>query len=325
MENFAEIVRPLELLCQSQQKSKKLCWEEKHALAWQTLKNSLCKTPILSFPWKHGTYILDTDASHDAIGAVLSQIQNGQEKVISYASHALSKHELRYCVTRKELLAVYKYVRYFQHYLIGCKFIIRTDHRALIWMINWRNPSTSQYCSWKAELELYDFEIQHRKGEDHINADSMSRYPHCKQCALTHDNPCPKTNVKTIAYMTDTEDTTVKDIVDAVIQCVKKGEPIDRLKRIYPSMAKEVSQLLKWQSSFQVIGEKLMLKKGDKLVQFHLYRTGKKLLKKIHSQLGHPRYFKMIRGPIGKFPDCLVFSDNFPPNSNSSWLIYLWN
>ncbi|MEL7309029.1 MAG: reverse transcriptase family protein, partial [Pseudomonadota bacterium] len=107
--NFAEIVRPLELLCQDKSSIKSLVMGDIHKKAWSQLKESLCTSPILSFPQKEGIFILDTDASQDSIGAVLSQMQNGQEKVISYASHALSKHELQYCVTRRELLAVYKY------------------------------------------------------------------------------------------------------------------------------------------------------------------------------------------------------------------------
>ena len=68
---------------------------------------------MLAFPTQTGEFILDTDASHSSIGAVLSQIQEGQEKVIAYASNKLSKTERFYCVTRKELLAVYYYVYYY--------------------------------------------------------------------------------------------------------------------------------------------------------------------------------------------------------------------
>ena len=261
--NFAEIVRPLELLCNEKARTKPLNWEDKHAISWNKLKELLCNAPILSFPQSHGVYILDTDASQKSVGAVLSQIQNGQEKVISYASHALSKHELEYCVTRRELLAVYKYVKYFQHYLLGKKFIIRTDHRALIWMLNWRKPNTSQYCSWKAELELYDFDIIHRKGEEHINADSMSRYPHhtipCKQCDLLHANPKRKTNVKTIAQIdlqasrVENPELAVDEPVKAILLSMKKGIDIRRIIKHNPELKKEVSLLMKHKDNLKVL------------------------------------------------------------------------
>ena len=77
--------------------------------------------------------ILDTDASFGAIGAVLSQLNDqGQEKVIAFASTVLSTHEKGYCVTRQELLAVHEFMMYFKHYLYGKKFTTRTDPKALL-------------------------------------------------------------------------------------------------------------------------------------------------------------------------------------------------
>jgi hypothetical protein len=148
---------------------------------------ALTTTPVLAYPNESGTFILDADASDGGIGAVLSQMQGGLERVISYASRKLTKSERRYCVTRKELLAVYNFIKYFRHYLFGRHFIVRTDHKALLWMLNWRKPNTSQYCLWKAELELYDLEIQHRPGKEHLNADALSRLPDCHQCQLKHN------------------------------------------------------------------------------------------------------------------------------------------
>ena len=67
------------------------------------LKSKLVTAPILGYPdVEGGTFILDTDASNEAIGAVLSQIQDGKEIVIAYASRTLTSPEKNYCVTRKE-------------------------------------------------------------------------------------------------------------------------------------------------------------------------------------------------------------------------------
>jgi len=63
--------------------------------------------------------------------AVLSQIQEGEEKVIAYYSKVFLKMERNYCVTRKELLAVIDSTKFFHHYLYGRKFVIRTDHISL--------------------------------------------------------------------------------------------------------------------------------------------------------------------------------------------------
>ena len=72
--------------------------------------------------------MLDTDASNHYIGAVLSQIQGGEERVIAYGSRTYSKAEVNYCTTPKELLAVVYFMKLFMQYLLGREFLVRTDH-----------------------------------------------------------------------------------------------------------------------------------------------------------------------------------------------------
>lgn len=69
------------------------------------------------FPTTKGHFILDTDASANGIVAVLSQIHNGHERVISYATKTLNQAEKRYYTTKRELLAVVFFVKQFNHYL----------------------------------------------------------------------------------------------------------------------------------------------------------------------------------------------------------------
>ena len=78
--------------------------------------------------------MLDTDASEQSIGAVLSQKQGGEEKVIAYVSHTYNRAEQNYCTTRKELLAVVYFMKQFPQYLLGYRFLVRTDHAALTWL-----------------------------------------------------------------------------------------------------------------------------------------------------------------------------------------------
>jgi len=74
-----------------------------------------------------GEFVLDTDACDKAIGAVLSQIQDGDEKVIAYAGRSLDKREVNYCVSCKKLLPIVYSLRCFKQYLMGRHFRIRTD------------------------------------------------------------------------------------------------------------------------------------------------------------------------------------------------------
>ena len=98
---------------------------------FQQLKRRLIEAPILSYPRADTPFILDTDASNNAIGAVLSQCQEGQERVIAYYSRTLSSPEKQYCVTMKELLAVIEAVQHFHSYLYDRHLTIRTDYAAL--------------------------------------------------------------------------------------------------------------------------------------------------------------------------------------------------
>ena len=96
---------------------------------------------LVSHPQEHGgTFILDTDASGQTIGCVLSQVQDGKEKVIAYGNQALSCQECNYCVTDRELLAVWYFVEYFQQYLLGQKFLVWTDHQAIHWLFSLKEP-----------------------------------------------------------------------------------------------------------------------------------------------------------------------------------------
>ena len=100
--------------------------------------------------------------------------------MIAFHSKSLSKSERNYCVTRKELLAVIVAVKTYHHYLCGRQFLIRTDHRALKWLLKFKNPE-GQVARWLELPGTYDFKIEHRAGVHHGNADALSRRP-CGDC-----------------------------------------------------------------------------------------------------------------------------------------------
>ncbi|CAC5403372.1 unnamed protein product [Mytilus coruscus] len=115
------------------------------------------------------------------VGAVLSQKSDeGLKHVVAYASRTLSKSERKYCVTRKELLAVVCFVKHFKPHLYGRKFTVRTDHGSLKWLFNFKNPE-GQIARCIETLGSFEMQIQHRPGVQHRNADALSRIP-CKQC-----------------------------------------------------------------------------------------------------------------------------------------------
>ncbi len=191
IKNFAEIAKPLHKLTE---KTMQFKWTPQCQEAFDQLKRQLTTAPVLAFPDFNRPFTLDTDASDVGIGAVLSQTDDeGKERVVAFASRTLSKAERRYCVTRKELLAVVVFVHHFRPYLLGRKFTLRTDHGSLSWLSNFKQPE-GQLARWIEKLQEYNFHIVHRPGRKHNNADALSRLP-CRQCGReSHrmDDPVPE-------------------------------------------------------------------------------------------------------------------------------------
>ena len=189
--HFSETAQPLTNLTK---KSVRFYWDEECQYAFETLKQLLVTAPVLAYPTDEGDYVLDTDASNYAMGAVLSQVQNGEERVIAYASQTLSHKQQNYCTTKKELLAVVTFVEHFRYYLYGRPFTIRTDHASLRWLRNFKTAD-GMLARWLTKLERYNYTFVHRKGSQHTNADALSRIPTRKcprvDCTQCNRDVCP--------------------------------------------------------------------------------------------------------------------------------------
>lgn len=171
--NMAKIAKPLN---DTLKKSSQFKWTEQCQAAFDTLREILCEDLILQYPDFNKPFIVTTDSSDYALGAVLSQGQIGSDLPVAYASRSLNKAEKNYSTTQKELLAIIFAIDHFRPYIFGRKFTIITDHRPLIYLNNTKNP-TSQMMRWKIRLSEYDFDIAYKKGKINMNADSLSRNP----------------------------------------------------------------------------------------------------------------------------------------------------
>ena len=169
--NYAAIAAPLH---SASTKGKRFRWTVECEEAFANIKRKLTNAPILAFPQLDEPFILDTDASDKGLGAVLSQVQGGNERVIAYAARALSKAERNYSTTRKELLALVWGTEHFETYLYGRRFLARIDRSALQWLQNFKNPR-GQVARWLERLSDFDFEVEHRSRQLHGNADGLSR------------------------------------------------------------------------------------------------------------------------------------------------------
>ena len=90
----------------------KFNWGEEEEDSFQKLKEAIKEAPLLVY--------LRED------GGIVSQVQDGKERVVTYGSFVLSTAQRNYCVTRKELLAIVVFTKHFRHYLLGNKFKVRT-------------------------------------------------------------------------------------------------------------------------------------------------------------------------------------------------------
>jgi hypothetical protein len=174
---FADIAKPLTQLTEER---RPLHWFPEAATAFHSLKDALCTT-VVGNPQSGEKFVVDTDASNVGIG-VLSQVQDGRERVFAYFSKTLSKAERNYCVTRRELLAIVKTLEHCHKYMYGQQFHLRTDYSALTWLLSFKNLE-GQSARLIQRLQEYNFTSEHRQGRKHNNADALSGKPCREGCS----------------------------------------------------------------------------------------------------------------------------------------------
>jgi transposase InsO family protein len=171
--------------CTDKSGKRKLSITPEMRKAHETLRKALCSAPVLAYPYfspDAGPFIVDTDWSqdHGAIGGVLSQEQDGQEKVIAYGAKKLTASQRNYAATKGELFALLYFLKHWRYYLQWRPFIVRTDHRALKWIRTMEAPE-GMISRWLDVLANFNFTVQYRKGEKHGNADGLSRAEHVQE------------------------------------------------------------------------------------------------------------------------------------------------
>ncbi|KAI4293155.1 hypothetical protein PAPHI01_2429 [Pancytospora philotis] len=174
---FTQLTLPLYAMLKGEPKksTQKVDWTEESAEAFKAVKAAMKESTFLAMPNFSRDFIVITDASHVAIGGLLVQKdENGHERVIHTFSRVLDKAQKNYATTDLELLAIVKTLDYFRHYLLGRRFTLRTDHRALVFLQDCKNPSGRQ-LRYASLLQHFSYDIEHIKGVDNP-ADSISRY-----------------------------------------------------------------------------------------------------------------------------------------------------
>jgi len=149
-------------------------WGDAQQAAFEDLKQYLLTDPILQLPRQDVPFLVRTDASDRATGAVLLQELNEMWMPVAYYSYKLNKAERNYSTTQKEGLAVVKAITHWDTYLDGVHFDVETDHSALTSIYKMKEPN-KRLARWVLTLQAYDFEIRHRPGVEMHLPDALSR------------------------------------------------------------------------------------------------------------------------------------------------------
>lgn len=149
-------------------------WTPQCEHSFRQLKEKLVSSPVLAYANFDLPFILEVDASHDGLEAVLSQEQDGKVRPIAYASRSLHPAEKNYSSMKLEFLAMkWAMTDKFREYLLGHKCMVWTDNNPLSHLSTAKLGATEQ-C-WVAELAVFDYAVRYRPGRSNGNADALSR------------------------------------------------------------------------------------------------------------------------------------------------------
>lgn len=172
---FSTVAGPLNKLTSNSKKAPPFKWSPEADLAFNSLKESLVSAPVLSCPDYSKPFAVHTDASNYGVGAMLTQIFDGNEHPVAYMSRSFTGAEKNYSITERETLAVLTALEHWRCYLEnGQTFTVYTDHSALKWFLSLDNP-TGRLARWGVRLSSFNFEMKHRRGVDNVIPDALSR------------------------------------------------------------------------------------------------------------------------------------------------------
>ena len=145
-------------------------WNPSATHAFETLKQAMTFAPVLTMPNFKEPFVLETDASGSGIGAVLSQ---NMHPIAYFSKKLLCRMQKQFAYAR-EFYVITEAMAKFRHYLLGHKFIIKTDQKSLKELLEQR-LQTSEQQQWLPKFLGYDFTIQYKPGKENIPADALSR------------------------------------------------------------------------------------------------------------------------------------------------------
>ena len=179
IKGFAQIAQPLNEHLAGEgagQKSERVSLSEGALKAFEMLKRACMNSPVLAFTDYTKEFLLETDASKEGLGAVLSQKQeDGWFHLVAYSSRVLTAYEKNYHSTKLEFLALKLAItEHFKEYLLYQPFLVKTSNNPLTYIMSTPNLDATGHC-WVSALAKYDFWLEYQKGRDNAAADALSQ------------------------------------------------------------------------------------------------------------------------------------------------------
>lgn len=171
IDNYAQIAKPLTDLTK---KGSSWLWGDIQRKSFQELKRKLITPPVLRQARDGIPFIIKTDASSFALGAVLIQGEGPDEHPIEYISRLLSNAERNYSTTEREALAIVWACAKFRGYIEGAEIILMTDHQPLKWLLTMKCP-VGRLARWALQIQQYNFRVEYTPGKSNSVADMLSR------------------------------------------------------------------------------------------------------------------------------------------------------
>ena len=185
--SFAGMVNFVSLFCPELQKllkpiydlttkGKQFLWENKQQQAFDEIKCRLQRPPVLHLPNRHGRFQLYSDTSKFATGSALYQVQNGQPRLIAYASKRMPEAAKNYSITGLEMCGLAMNIATFAHLLRKVDFDAIVDHLAITHIMRSKaEPATTRIKRLLELLSPYSFNLYYIKGKDMVLSDFLSR------------------------------------------------------------------------------------------------------------------------------------------------------
>uniref|UniRef100_A0A0W0GCX0 Putative reverse transcriptase-rnase h-integrase n=1 Tax=Moniliophthora roreri TaxID=221103 RepID=A0A0W0GCX0_MONRR len=185
---YAEIARPLYDLTK---KGVPFVWSDACQDAFETLKQKFSQQPLLQIPDSTKPFIIESDASKWASGAVLRQKgTDGEWHPCGYISHAFDATERNYEIYDRELFAIVRALQTWRHYVMGNGFpvTVLSDHKNLTYFRTAQKLNRRQ-ARWSLLLSMFDLRLVHVPGTQMVQSDALSRRPdHVLQEDTDNDN-----------------------------------------------------------------------------------------------------------------------------------------